>query len=337
MSETLTFQNVLDHLLDSKKDIPQTHLQYYSDLDPKSLRLFLDVWSSVKPERKLLLLERLLSHLDADTVVSYEEIGRALLNDVDAEIRARALGLLAETDDTELVEIFINIFLNDAELAPRLAAANLLGEFVLLGELEELDTTLLREVEEALTAVIHREDVPAIKRRALEAFGYSSREEMAAIIQTAYQRADPNWVTSALVAMGRSHDNRWDDDVISKLLDEDPRIRNAAAQAAGELGIEAAAPILLQILEALEDEDETVIFSAIWSLSQIGGDDARAYLINLIEHTENEDMLELLEDALENLDFNDELNKFDLLSLDEDELQDLDDLDDRDNADDEER
>jgi HEAT repeat protein len=337
MSETLTFQNVLDHLLDSKKDIPQTHLQYYSDLDPKSLRLFLDVWSSVKPERKLLLLERLLSHLDADTVVSYEEIGRALLNDVDAEIRARALGLLAETDDTELVEIFINIFLNDAELAPRLAAANLLGEFVLLGELEELDTTLLREVEEALTAVIHREDVPAIKRRALEAFGYSSREEMVAIIQTAYQRADPNWVTSALVAMGRSHDNRWDDDVISKLLDEDPRIRNAAAQAAGELGIEAAAPILLQILEALEDEDETVIFSAIWSLSQIGGDDARAYLINLIEHTENEDMLELLEDALENLDFNDELNKFDLLSLDEDELQDLDDLDDRDNADDEER
>lgn len=330
MSETLTFQNVLDHLLDSKKDIPQGHLQYYSDLDPKSLRLFLDVWSSVKPDRKLLLLERLLSHLDADTVVSYEEIGRALLNDTDAEIRARALGLLAETDDTQLVETFINIFLNDEELAPRLAAANLLGEFVMLGELEELDVALLHEVTEALTAVIHREDVPALKRRALEALGYSSRDGMVAIIQTAYQRADPNWVASALVAMGRSHDNRWEDEVVSKLLDEDPRIRNAAAQAAGELGIDAATPILLQILEALEDEDETVITSAIWSLSQIGGEDARTYLINLIEHTEEENMLELLEDALENLDFIEELNKFDLLSLDEDELEDLDDLDDRD-------
>lgn len=330
MPETLTFQNVLDHLLDSKKDIPQTHLQYYSDLDPKSLRLFLDVWSSVKPDRKLLLLDRLLSHLDNDTVVSYEEIGRSLLGDADAEARARALGLLAETDDPHLAETFINIFLNDVELAPRLAAANLLGEFVLLGELEELDSTLLHDVEEALITVIRREDTPAIKRRALESLGYSSRDEMVNIIETAYQRADPHWVTSALIAMGRSHDNRWDNDVISKLLDEDPRIRNAAAQAAGELNIEAAAPILLQILETLEDEDEDVVTSAIWSLSQIGGDDARTYLISLIEQTEDEEMLEFLEDALENLDFNDELNKFDLLSLDEDELEDLDEMEDLD-------
>ena len=58
---------------------------------------------------------------------------------------------------------------------------------------------------------------------------------------------------------------------------------------------------------------------AIWALSQIGGDDARIYILNLIENTEDEDLIELLEDALENLDFNEELNKFDLLTLDEDD------------------
>jgi HEAT repeat protein len=325
MAETLSFQSVLDHLLDSKKDIPQNHLQHYSDLDPKSLRLFMDVWSSVKPDRKLLLLDTLLSHLDSDTLVSYEEIGRALLNDADAEVRARAIGLLAESDDPKLVDPLINIFLNDSDLAPRIASATLLGEFVLLGELDELDEELKFKTEDALISVIRSEENPALRKRALESLGYSSRDEMNNIITSAYERADPTWIASALRAMGRSHDNRWGDDVVSKLLDEDPRIRFSAAEAAGELNIKAAAPIMLQMLED-EEEDDDVVSAAIWSLSQIGGEDARIYLVNLIENTEDEDLLAFLEDALENLDFNEELDKFDLLSLDEDDLEDLDEL-----------
>lgn len=333
MSETITFQSVLDHLLDSTKDIPHSHLQHYSDLDPKSLRLFLDAWPGVKPNRKLLLLEELLSHLDSDVLVSYEEIGRALLNDANGEVRARAIGLLAESNDPELVDILTEIFLNDADLAPRMESASLLGEFVLLGELEELNEELLRKAEDALISVIRSEDNPALRKRALESLGYSSRDEMVNILESAFQRADPTWVASALRAMGRSHNNRWDDDVVGKLLDEDPRIRFAAAEAAGELSIEAAGPIMLQMLED-EEEDDDVISAAIWSLSQIGGDDARIYLVNMIEQTEDEDLVAFLEDALENLDFNEELDKFDLLSLDEDVLDNLDEINELDDEED---
>ena len=66
---------------------------------------------------------------------------------------------------------------------------------------------------------------------------------------------------------------------------------------------------------------------------QIGGEDARLYLLNLLEQTEDEDAVEFLEDAIENLDFNEELNSFDLMSLDEDEDEvdyDEEDLDDED-------
>src|SRR5690606_20979621 len=116
----------------------------------------------------------------------------------------------------------------------RMEAANVLGEFVLLGELEELDSDIQHEVEDALISVIRSEDNPSLRRKALESLGYSSREEMMNIIESAYQRSDPAWTASALRAMGRSHDNVWNDSVVSKLLDSDPRIRFAAAEAAGE-------------------------------------------------------------------------------------------------------
>ncbi|NWF63409.1 MAG: HEAT repeat domain-containing protein [Chloroflexi bacterium] len=314
----LTFQTVLDHLLDSKKDIPASHLAYYSDLDPKSLRLFMDIWKNVPANRKTLLLDRLAAHLDEDTIVSYEDIGRALLDDPDAEVRARALGLLAESDDPRLVDTLLKIFQADNDLAPRIKAGNLLGEFVLMGELEELDETRLHKIEEALIRVIRSDENPSLRRAALEAFGYSGREEALSILESAYEREDPLWVTSALRAMGRSHDNRWNDSVISKLLDADPRVRYAAAEAAGELTITEAAPIMIKMLED-EEEDDAIAMAAIWALSQIGGEDARAYILNMLDNTEDEDVVEFLEDALENLDFNEQLDRFDLLALDEDD------------------
>lgn len=323
MAETLTFQNILDHLLDSKKEIPHSHLQFYSDLDPKSLRLFLDIWSSVKPARKVLLLDELLANLETDNIVSYMEIGRSLLDDEDGEVRARAIRLLAESDDPNLASKLTEILLNDADLAPRMEAANLLGEFILLGELEKLPGSIQSKAEDALISIVRREDNPALRKRSIEALGYSSRLELAGLIESAFQRADPTWVASALRAMGRSHDERWNEDVIGMLLNDDPQIRFAAVEAAGELSIDDAGPILLQMLEE-EEEDDDVVAAAIWSISQIGSDDARIYLLNLIENTEDEDMIEFLEDALENLDFMEELNKFDLLSLDEDDLDEVD-------------
>lgn len=317
MSE-ITFNSVLETLLTPKKDIPQTHLQYYSDLDPKSMRLFLDAWKNVPVDRKTLLLDKLTAYLDEDTIVSYEDIGKALLDDPEAEVRARAFSLLSESDDPRLVDKFVEIFQGDTDLAPRLKAANLLGKFVLLGELEELNEKHLRKIEEALLSIIRSDENPALRRAAVEAFGYSGREDAVAIIESAFEREDPLWVSSALRAMGRAHDNRWDDSVVSKLLDADPRVRFAAAEAAGELSIEEAGPILLKMLED-EEEDDNVTMAAIWALSQIGGEDARAYILNMLDNTDDEDVAEFLEDALDNLDFNEQLNRFDMLSLDEDD------------------
>ncbi|MCJ7434761.1 MAG: HEAT repeat domain-containing protein, partial [Anaerolineales bacterium] len=156
-----------------------------------------------------------------------------------------------------------------------------------------------------------------------EAIGYSSRPEAATVIETAFTRASPEWVASALTAMGRSSDPQWEDQVITMLVNEDLRIRKAAVQAAGELISSDARGLLLSMLE--EEEDDEVIAAIIWSLSQIGGEDVRTYLEALLDQTEDEEALEHLENALENLTFTEDLERFEMLALDpDDELKEID-------------
>ena len=321
MTETrVPFQNVVDALLAPGKDFPKRYLSYFSDIDPASLAALLEAWPRVKPARKLSLLDKLKSLADEDTLVSFDDLSRALLADPDAGVRARAIRLLDECDDPKLVPAYIKILSGDEDGAARAEAANALGQFVMLGELEEISEAVHHKAEDALLASINNEKDVNVRRRALESLGFSSRPEVPALIESAYQRQSPEWQTSAMVAMGRSSDDRWEEQVISRLVNGDVRVQLAAVQAAGELGLPSARPILLNMLT--EEESDEIFAAAIWSLSQIGGEDARTYIEALIAETEDDDLLDFLEDALENLAFTEDLERFDLLSFDPESIED---------------
>ena len=69
MAENKTsFQTILDALLNDNKDFPQRYLQFFSDLDPASLKAFLDVWLRVNPTRKLILLRQLEVLAESNTI-----------------------------------------------------------------------------------------------------------------------------------------------------------------------------------------------------------------------------------------------------------------------------
>jgi HEAT repeat protein len=178
-----------------------------------------------------------------------------------------------------------------------------------------------------LLVVITGEDDARVRRAALESLGFSSRPEVATLIESSFHREDPYWQTSALVAMGRSADERWSDHVTHSLVNENDNIRKAAVQAAGELSLKSSRSLLLKMLG--EEEDETILNSIIWSLSQIGGEDVRTYLENLLDQIEDDDQIAFLEEALDNLAFTEDLERFDLLAVDpEDELVELEEDDD---------
>lgn len=334
MNTTSTsFQSVLDALLSSRKNFPRSYLQQFSDIGTLELKTLLDVWPQVKPSRKLTLLDELDALAETDTLVSFDDFARALLTDPEAEVRVRAIRLLDECEDTKLIPSYLDMLRNDPDVNVRIEAARVLNLFVDLGELEEIPEDIYHRVEDALLASVASEDDVRVRRAALESLGYSGRPEVVTLIESAFHRQDPYWQTSALVAMGRSADERWDEAVTRSLVHVDDRIRKAAVQSAGELSLQSARPILLKMLG--EEEDAEILAAVIWSLSQIGGEDVRTYLENILDQLadDDEDQIAFLEEALDNLAFTEDLDRFDLLAVDPDDESELVELEEDDDKD----
>jgi HEAT repeat protein len=308
----------VDALLDTSTAFPHRYLKNFSDLDPGDIKTLQAAWPQVSDSRKHQLMKDLEKLSADDTLVSMDSFARAMLKDPDAQVRLFAIRMLWESDDARMAGTLIRIMEEDSSEEVRGEAASVLGRYVYLGELKEVPTPLLKEVEEALLATAQQEEHRLSKRMAVEALGYSSRPEVPALIRNAFSQHDPQWVASALFAMGRSADpDHWQDDVLFSLDHDNLEIRLAAVEAAGELALESARPALL---ETLDTEDNEEIYRAIiWSLSQIGGEDVQIVLYNLADATEDDDLAEFIEEALENLTFTDDLSRYDLLAIDPDE------------------
>lgn len=324
MTEPIPFQTVLAALCDESRPFPARYLHHFSDLTPENLQALIQVWPQVTTQRKRALLEDLELLAESDTLVSFDVLAKPLLRDADSQIRASAIRLLWECTDTDLIPLFIEILEHDPDYEVQATAATALGQFVYWGELEIIRKDLLHEVEEHLLQTVNNQEKSILlRRRALEALGASSRPEVIELIETAYARPSPDWKVSALFAMGRSGDERWEKLVLANLHSSNDDIRLEAIRAAGELELSSARPALLDILE--EEEDLDIRQEIIWALSKIGGPGVQERLLELLEAEEDEDKAEFLEEALDNLAFTESLFPFGMFSFEpeDDEEDDL--------------
>lgn len=322
--ENVPFQAVLEALLDESRPFSPVYLHRFSDIPPANLTDLKQIWSNVPVTRRRSLLEDLEALAEADTVVSFDDLARFALEDPDPQVRVLAIRLLWETEDYHLATNFMHMLDTDPDHLVRAAAANALGVFVYFGEIEEIPAETLQEVEYSLLAVVGSDEHPFVQRKALESLGFSSRPEVPGLLEAAYNRGNVDWLASALFAMGRSADIRWATHVMNMLDHAQPIIREEAARAAGELEIKQAREPLLQMVA--NDEEDEVQMAAIWALSQIGGEDVRDTLEGILDETDDEELAEFVENALENLSFNEEISQYGALDLETDD-EDLDDSD----------
>ena len=314
MNQNIPFLTVVNDLLDESKPFPARYLHRFSDLEPEELKKLTKAWPKVLPKRKHSLLEDLEDLAEADTLTSFDDLARSLLADSDPQVRLRAIRLLWESEDAKLVPVYLKMMNNDMDVEVRAAAANALGPFVYLGELEKISEELYHEIEDQLLDASTSAKEILVRRRALESLGYSGREEVVPLIEAAYREKNPDWVASALFAMGRSSDDRWKKQVLSQLRSPNEDIRSEAIHAAGELELESARSVLLDLLA--DEEDLEVRREEIWALSRIGGEGVRAKLEELFEIEEDDAEADFIEEALDTLSFTEDMGGFSLIDVD---------------------
>ena len=297
------FQTITKALLDNTKPFLPKFLHLFSDLSIEDFKDLETIWGDINIERRISLLSDLEQLLEADTLLCFDDVARIGLSDENPVVRGQAIRLLWESKDPHFIPVLVHLVENDPENDVRSVAAEALGEFLLMGELDEIPKAKLTEIEVALLKIVQSSTNSALQQRALESLGYSSRDEVPALLKKAYQNNDKGWMIASLLAMGRSADQSWESFVIPMLNNHDHDIQVEAIHSAGELELEKARRALINKIKE-PGEDSEIRFAAIWSLSKIGGEGVRETLENLYENAD-EDEEEILEKALDNLESSD--------------------------------
>ena len=323
MDAPSSIHDLIKALMDLEKPFPARLLYQFSDMPSEDRQLLASTWQSIPVVRRRAILQDLIELFEHDNLLMFEEIGRIALEDYDADCQVSGISLLLEAEDPKLVPVFLKLLADgDKTEFVRAAAANALGFYVHLGELEELNPDIHHEIEDALLLAYAQDPSDLVQRRALESLGYSSREEVAPLLRFASALDSDEWLESALFAMGRSADNQWEPLVLEQLDHENPEVRGQAIHAAGELALSAARTRLLRELD--REEDEYVRSELIWALSQIGGEGIEEKFEQLLAKTDDDEEANLLEEALDMLNFTNDVVDFELMEVGLDHDHDLD-------------
>ncbi|NOQ40519.1 MAG: hypothetical protein GQ562_09395 [Anaerolineales bacterium] len=316
--EDIPFDEVLTALIDEDQILDPLLLYRLSDLNPESLSQLAGIWENVNIERRRALIDDLEQLTDNNNLLTFEPIFRIGLKDLDDQVRFFATRAIEVFDTDDLIPFFLSVLEEEGINDVRAVTTAVLGKYVYRGELDKISAEIKTQIEDKLLQILESDQSSQVQQRALEALSYSSRSEVKNHILLAYDSASEDWVASAVFAMGRSFDHQYSEMVFDQLQNTSPKVRLEAVRSCGELILEDAVPVILDLLEDLPE----IRGASIWALSQIGGEDAGPAIHQLLDGDVSEDEVELIHQALERLDFLEEgvnLSMFDMPFSDQEE------------------
>lgn len=297
-----SFEEALEELRTDDESMPSPALIVgLSGLSSAQIQELAPVWEGLSHSYRRILMQMLVDAAVSNFELDFRPIGFATLQSAEADVRQAAIELLWEDESIDLLEQLVYLAQQDDVADVRAEAVKALGRFILLGEMGDLAETIAREIQDIVLRIIgnSNEDV-LVRRFAVESIANCTRDGVPQVIAEAYRNTDSDMRLSAIIAMGRSYDNRWESEILEELSNPDEDTRIAAIRSAGELQLsEGVGQIIKNIRDGEREEQEV----AIWSLGEIGGKEAVRVLESLqegAEDAEDIDLLDLIDEAIGN-------------------------------------
>jgi HEAT repeat protein len=277
--------------------LSQPEIDTLSVLEGADLDRFQKVWAALPAGARARLIVALRGAAESRLRVDFSALNHLALEDPDAQVRLAGVHAALEDHSPRLLKRLLELVSSDPSVEVRVAAAEDLARFTLLGELEDLNSDVTLDLKRQLLGIVRDQSQAArVRGSALAALGYFSDVDSAKELASGF--SDPILRLGAVRAMGRTADPRWTDRLMPVLGSDDPQLRLEAARALGELEDERAATPLVELLE---DPEPDVQFAVIQALGQIGGEDAREALLYLAEAAEDQ-IREAADKALEEIE-----------------------------------
>ncbi|MFH0941938.1 MAG: HEAT repeat domain-containing protein [Chloroflexota bacterium] len=273
---TPPFKETLAELRDSEKPLASARLVELSHLTPEEASLLDKTWPEIESRRRRQLMDWLVELAEANPKLDFDIILRNRLHDPDEAVRSKAVEGLWESEDSNLINPFIEMMQKDSSPAVQAAAAQNLGRFALMAEFDRLRPDYKARLGETLAAIFNDETRQLdVRRRALESLAPLSLPQTRPAISRAYHSGEPGLKTSAIYAMGKTCDPGWLDILLKESENRDAETRYEVCQACGEIG---GAEAVSYLARHIKDPDADVRLAAITALGKIGGAEAKEYL-----------------------------------------------------------
>ena len=277
-------QTQLAKIADEEARLGADDLRALSDLDGEQAASLEQLWPRLSVHRRREVMRRLAEISLSDLTVDFNIAALVGAGDEDHLVRLAAIDTLWDAENPSLIAPLLELAEKDPEFTVRAGATQVLGHFVLQGELGGIPQKQYMQLTERLLALFHNHGHAILVRcRALEALAAADRGEIPELIRDAYVSDEEALRISAVHAMGRTADTIWEPIILAELESINPSMRYQAARAAGQLELRSATALLVQMLE---DPDPEVLVACIGSLGEIGDEEARPALEALCDDEE---------------------------------------------------
>lgn len=262
-------EKVLQTVRENPEKVFERYPRMLSDLSPEHTAELHSVLSGLSADQRAAFFEQMVRSGQEYLEYNYTPIAELGLDDENGDIRAASIRLLGFEDSREIGRKLLDSASNDPEPKVRIAAIDILGQYMMEAEFGERIPVSPKALNETLDKLIDDED-PDIRLAAMVAYAVSENSRVKDMISSCFEENQREGLIAALNAARISLSGDWNRTVLKHIRHSDEDVSLEAIRAAGALQLREALPALYEILSRFDRISTDLLLTVTNAIAEIG-------------------------------------------------------------------